>query len=132
MVSSPADIDGAALIAPAYSITIKILDDASLLTHIRAVGATQGSVAARQHRSTGTAVTDFMHEHFTWNRDPDPGLELRPRLKSEYEAINEAEWETVARDIRNLAEQNGERVPDKREARAMARLLMPAKSAVCK
>jgi hypothetical protein len=130
MVSSPAEIDGAALIAPTYNITVKILDDASLLTHVRAVDVTQGSVATRQHRSTSTAVSEFMHEHFTWNRDPDRGLKLRPRLKSEYEAINEAEWETVARDVRNLTENSRERVPDKKEALAMARLLMPAKSVV--
>jgi hypothetical protein len=58
-------------------------------------------------------------------------LNLRPRIKSEYEIINDAEYDEAARDIRNLAEQNGERVLDKKEPRAMARLLRPAKSRVC-
>ena len=57
---------------------------------------------------------------------------LLRRLRSEYEIINDAEYDEAARDIRNLAKQNGERVPDKKEARAMARLLRPAKRIVCK
>lgn len=132
MPSSPAEIDGAALIAPTYNFSLKVLDENSVLAHVRAVDSAGAPIAPRQHRWTGTAVSDFMHEHLTWNSDPNRGLNLRPRLKSEYEAINQAEWETVARDIRNLAEQKGERVPSKKEARAMARLIMPAKSAVCR
>lgn len=57
-------------------------------------------------------------------------MNLGLRLPSEYEAINEAELDLNVREIQNLAEQKGERVPDKREARAMARLARSGRTVV--
>jgi len=60
----------------------------------------------------------------------DRGLNIRPRIKCELEWERDKEDEETARDIRNLAEQKGERVPDKREALAMAWLARAGKRAV--
>jgi hypothetical protein len=75
-----------------------------------------------------------MHEHFAWNSEPysSRGLNFGPRLKSEYEIINVEELDVAAREIRNFAEHKAERVPDKKEARAMARLAKFGRSVVRK
>jgi len=57
-------------------------------------------------------------------------MNIRPRVKSELEWERDKEDEETARDIRNLAEEKGERVPDKREALAMAWLARAGKMAV--
>jgi hypothetical protein len=41
-------------------------------------------------------------------------------------------WNETQREIRNLAAQRGMRVPDRKEALVMTRLLIPAQSTVCK
>jgi hypothetical protein len=50
------------------------------------------------------------------------GLDIRPIIKCELKREMEYEDDEVARDIRNLVEQKGEREPDKKEAHAMATL----------
>ncbi|KAI4630354.1 hypothetical protein J4E80_001289 [Alternaria sp. BMP 0032] len=134
MPTSPAQLHGAALIAPTYHITIKVLPPSSsshYLTHIRAVDNPAEIARTREHRSFRTAANDWKHEHFTWNSsDMDRGLNIRPRIKCELEWERDKEDEETARDIRNLAEQKGERVPDKREALAMAWLARAGQMAV--
>jgi len=130
MVSSISEIDGAALIAPTYHISIKVLDNDVLTSSVSAIDTVDGTLSPRQHRSATTAASDFMHEHFTWNTDPGRGMKLRPRLKSEYEIINEAELDDAVREIRKIAEEKLKRVPGKKEARAMARLAWSGKVAV--
>ncbi|KAI4694391.1 hypothetical protein J4E81_006608 [Alternaria sp. BMP 2799] len=134
MPTSPAQLHGAALIAPTYHITIKVLPSSSsshYLTHIRAVDNPAEIARTREHRSFRTAAHDWKHEHFTWNSsNMDRGLNIRPRIKCELEWERDKEDEETARDIRNLAEQKGERVPDKREALAMAWLARAGKMAV--
>jgi hypothetical protein len=49
---------------------------------------------------------------------------------SEYEIINSEEEETTAQDIRYLAQQSGVRVPDKKEALAMAKVSRIARGTV--
>jgi hypothetical protein len=117
MVSSIRDTDGAALIAPTYHISVKVLEDNTVFAIICAVDATESTLSARTHRSFGTATSDFMHEHFAWNSEPysTRGLNFGPRLKSEYEIINDEELDVAAREIRNLAEQKGERVRTRRK-----------------
>jgi hypothetical protein len=44
---------------------------------------------------------------------------LRPKLRTAYEEAHNKTDDAVAKEIRNLAEQKGERVPPKKEARAM-------------
>lgn len=132
MVSSISDTDGAALIASIYNISIKVLDDGTLYANISAIAEAGSGLAQRTHRSFGTAYSDFVHGYFTWNPSSNctAGLNLGLRLPSEYEAINEAELDLNVREIQNLAEQKGERVPDKREARAMARLARSGRTVV--
>jgi len=134
MPTSPAQLHGAALIAPTYYITVKVLPPSSsshYLTHIRAVDNPAEIARTREHRSFRTAANDWKHEHFTWNSsDMDRGMNIRPRIKCEPEWERDKEDEETARDIRNLAEQKDERVPDKREALAMAWLARAGKMAV--
>jgi hypothetical protein len=78
MFSGIAEVDGAALIAPIYRIDIKVLDNGTYFGNIHDVYTTQAFLAVRQHRSTGTAVSDFMHEHFTWDSESDRGLTCGP------------------------------------------------------
>jgi hypothetical protein len=44
-------------------ITIKLLDDDTLCARIRARIATEVAPPPRPQRSTGTAVSDFMHQN---------------------------------------------------------------------
>jgi hypothetical protein len=64
MPSTPASLRGAALIAPAYHIVIKVLDSTSnkYFTNVHAIS---------------TAVNDWVYEHLTWNSDPNRGMKLR-------------------------------------------------------
>ena len=121
MPSDPSTTDGPALIAPSYHITIHLLPNSTVSSSIRAIGPSNQS--SRPHRPFATAASDFMHEHFTWNTEPGRGYKLRPRLKSEYEIVNDAEIDEAVKRVRQIADQGGERVPDKKEARAMARLV---------
>jgi hypothetical protein len=132
MPSTPASLKGAALIAPAYHIVIKVLDSTSnkYFTNVNAISNPHSPPAPRAHRGAGTAVNDWVHEHLTCNSDPNRGMKLRPRLKCELEQEMECEDDEVAREIRNLAEQKGERVLDKREALAMASLCRHARGVV--
>lgn len=57
-------------------------------------------------------------------------MNISLRVKDELEWERDKEDEETARDIRNLTEQKGERVPDKREALAMACLAREGKMAV--
>jgi hypothetical protein len=135
MVSSIIDSACAALIAPTYHTTIKVLDDDTLFANIRAIHDDQVSLAIRPHRPAGTAVSDFMHEHFTWDLEPNPDLNLLPRLRSEFKIINDMgrdkiERDEIAQEIRYFAQQKGNRVPDKEEVCAMAWLVNSAKGVV--
>jgi len=107
-----------------------VLDNDVLTSSVSAIDTVNGTLSPRQHRSATTAASDFMHEHFTWNTDPGRGMKLRPRLKSEYEIINDAELDDAVREIRKFAEEKLERVPGKKEARAMVRLTWSGKVAV--
>jgi hypothetical protein len=130
MVSNISDTDGAAPIAPTYHNVIRVLDNNNLSSNVCAIESVGGTLSSRLHRSTATAASDFMHEHFTWNTDPGRGLKLPPRLKSEYEIMNDTELDEAVQEIHGLAEQKLERVPDKKEARAMARLAWSGKVVV--
>jgi hypothetical protein len=111
---------------------IKVLDanDNKYSTNIRAVDDPNEAPAPRQHRRARTAFNDWKHEHLDWNHEwvqNGRGLHIRPRIKNEFEIEMGWEDDEVMRDIRNLVEQKGERVPDKKEARAMAALCRSAR-----
>jgi signal transduction histidine kinase len=107
MVSIPGEVAGAALIAPSYHITVKALDDKSYFSNVRAVEQAITHLLAHQYRLPHTVISDYIY---------------RVRLLKLIEAAAENEDKIIntARDIRNLGRQRGERVPNDKEARAMA------------
>jgi hypothetical protein len=134
--TSLAKLHGAALIAPTYHIVVKVTDPSSYsfyFTHIRAIDNATEVPLARVHRSISTAINDWKYENLQWNStDPNRGLCVRFRMKCEEEREREWEDKEKARDIQDLAKQNGERMPDKREALAMACMIKVARRAVGK
>lgn len=92
------------------------------------------SLTERRHRSFSTACSDSMHNNFTWNPTSSGiiGLRLQLKLTPENAKIEEAELDMAVHDIRSLAEQRGERVPDKKEVRAMAMLARTTTGVICK
>ncbi|KAH6875987.1 hypothetical protein BKA58DRAFT_132692 [Alternaria rosae] len=134
MLTSPARLHGAALIASTYQINVKFLPpscSSHYHTHICAVDNPAEVVRTREHRSSRTAANDWRHQHFTWDSsDPDRGYNVSIRVKGELEWERNNEDEETARNIRSLAEQKGERVPDKREALVMAWLAREGKMAI--
>jgi hypothetical protein len=136
MPTSPAQLHGAALIASTYHIIITVLPPSSSShyhTHIYAVGDPAEDLRTRQHRSFLTATNDWKHKHFTWDStDPDRGLNLSLRRKCESEWERDEQDKEMVRDIRNLALQKGARVPDNREALAMAWLARQGRTVVSK
>jgi hypothetical protein len=121
--TSPAQLHGAALIASTYHIIITVLPPSSSShyhTHTYAIDDPAEDLRTRQHRSFRAATNDWKHKHFTWDStDSDRGLNVSLRRICELERERDEEDKT-ARDIRNLAQQKGARVPDKQEALAMA------------
>ncbi|KAF2825726.1 hypothetical protein CC86DRAFT_259239, partial [Ophiobolus disseminans] len=75
MVSRIEELDTAALVAETYYICIELQDNDELSSSICVASNTR--VFVQQRRSTTIAFSDFMHEHFTWNTDPDCGLNFR-------------------------------------------------------
>jgi hypothetical protein len=130
MPSSPAELASAALVVPIYHITVKVLDRRKYLSNIHAIETPTAAPLARQSRPALTAVSDFMHHHFSRDNTPGEGYNFGPRMCSEYEIINSEEEETTAQDIRYLAQQSGVRVPDKKEALAMAKVSRIARGTV--
>jgi hypothetical protein len=121
MPFTPADLLGAALIAPVYQTAIQILykSNNEYSTNISAIDNSTSPTAPREPRDYHTAINDWLHGHLTWNSDPNRGMKIRPKLRTADEEAHHKTDDAVAQEIRNLAEQKGERVPDKREARAM-------------
>jgi hypothetical protein len=71
-----------------------------------------------------------MHHHFSWDDTPGQGYNFGPRMCSEYKIIDSDEKETIAWDVRKMVQQSGVRMPDKKEALAMAKILRGAKCIV--
>jgi hypothetical protein len=83
MPSTPADLNGAALIAPVYQIVIKILDknNYGYSTNICAVDSYNEPPAPRAPRRHGIAVNDWIQGHLTWNSDP-PRHKVAPETEN--------------------------------------------------
>lgn len=131
MVRSPAQVYGNALIASSYHITIKVLNDKESFVNIQANEPASAQALTRKHRAILTAANEFMYHHFEWNSTSLRGYDFGLKRKSEYAIIHEVEMNSIARDIRNLSRQRGGRVPDNKEACAMAELARMAKVLTC-
>jgi hypothetical protein len=130
-------LHGAALIASTYRITIKVLPPSPsagrYYTHIHAIQNDTEVLPARVRRSLGTATNDWTYKHLTWDStNGSSGISLRPNIRSVSELERDREYEEMAREIQNLVQQKGERVPGQREALAMAWLARTAKMVVSK
>ena len=118
MASSTSTSESAGLIAPAYQITVEVPDNDTLPTAARACDTKGVGRATRTHRSPFTAIGDFISEHSSTKGEGGRGLGLGPKRESDLEKHRR----TKAQEIRCEAQQARERVPDIREAYAMARL----------
>jgi len=105
MASSAVDYYYPALVASSYSIDVRVLDDGGLFAFISAVDSQDTQLASRPHRSPKAMIRDLVHP-----ADHVGAISYALRMDEH------------ARDIRNLAKQSDVRVPDKKEAQAMARL----------
>lgn len=133
MATSPTELHGAALVGCCYHIHVEVNSDDEYFSHIQNVDIVGSRPMARQHRPLKSAVGDFNENHFTWNRkDPSKGLKIRLRAKTVWEKDLKHANDVAARKIREAAPQSGGRVPDKREAQAMARLCEIAERVVGK
>ncbi|KNG46660.1 hypothetical protein TW65_06664 [Stemphylium lycopersici] len=133
MPSTDRKLYGAALIADTYSISIKVLETERYSYHLntRAIDKPNRPPSPREHRGVYTAWSNWCHENFTWQtEDPNRGMNIRPRRKHPAEYKERYENKAVAYNIRNLAKQRSDRVPDKREAVGMAKLQAMARKVV--
>lgn len=131
MVRSLAEVYGDALIASSYHITVKTLNDKESFVNIQVNEPASAQPLTREHRSILTAANEFMHRQFEWDSTSLRGYDFGPKRKSEHAIIHEVEMNSIARDIRNLSRQRSGRVPDNKEARAMAELACMARVLIC-
>lgn len=123
MVTSLAELDGAALVGCCYHIDVEVNSSDDHSSHIHNVEIAGSTPIARLHRPLTSAVDDFCENHFHWNRkNPSKAYKIRLRAKTPWAKQIQHDNDVAAREIREAAQQSGRRVPDKREAQAMARL----------
>lgn len=70
-----------------------------------------------------------MHKLFTWQPPSDRGMNVSLNLRSPEEKAYDQRLDSVADGIRNCAKQRHVRIPKRKEAQAMARLLCEAEYA---